>query len=713
MKKILLGILLITSINTFSQTINFVDPNFKQALLNHRRPVIDTNGNNEIEESEAQVIKALYLYEGNFGVPPITNISGIEKFTDVENIVLNGNSLTTADFSNNSKLKFLNLNNNNLTSVNLSQNYLLEELKLSNNNLTNVYLNNNTKLTYLEIISNNLSGINVSTLNNLTSLYLSDNKITSVDFSQNNKLEVLNISINRLRSLDVRNCSLFSLFFVNNPDIKTAFLKNQPFQTRHEWGATDQLSINGSVSFSGCPQLEFICIDQIYVQEAIDRKLQANHSDYTVSTDCNSAPPSCPIINFPDPNFKQALLNNSPVIDTDGDGEICIDEAEAAYLIIAPFKNISNTSGIEYFINVDGINLQANNIESIDLSRNTKLGNLQINGNRLTELNLDNNTRLNLLNFHHNNISEMVLGNHPQLRNVFGTNNKLTSFKVYNSPQLWNLQLDDNLLVNLDITGAPNLDNLTLTSNRLTEIDLSTNLELIGLQVDDNPLNKLDIKDNTKLNIIYARRTNIESINVTNCENVSKLFISDNPNLKEAYLSGEHDFYANLDAFTGTSRKIRLNGCPSLRFVCVNDVPFFNNIKVYINFTLGYLNANVTNSCLPTGPIIELPDLTNYFKLSPNPAVSYIKLTKKDSSVTATTATISTLTGVRVKTVNLQFTSDGGIGIIDFPPSIGNGNTLGAGIVSATINISDILPGTYVINVPSNKGILSGKFIKR
>ena len=59
------------------------------------------------------------------------------------------------------------------------------------------------------------------------------------------------------------------------------------------------------------------------------------------------------IIDFPDPNFKNALLDHVYVIDTNGDGEIQISEAEEynSVIFIAD-KNISDLTGLENFIRI-------------------------------------------------------------------------------------------------------------------------------------------------------------------------------------------------------------------------------------------------------------------------------------------------------------------------------------------------------------------------
>lgn len=120
------------------------------------------------------------------------------------------------------------------------------------------------------------------------------------------------------------------------------------------------------------------------------------------------------IINFPDTNFKNALLNNYPVIDTNNDGEIQISEANAATSLNISNKGITSLQGLEYFTNITTLKCQENNfpvldagflvnIESIDFSDNpnlvtVNLSNVEMIQGTFKANNLDNLTSLNLNN---------------------------------------------------------------------------------------------------------------------------------------------------------------------------------------------------------------------------------------------------------------------------------------------------------------------------
>ena len=75
------------------------------------------------------------------------------------------------------------------------------------------------------------------------------------------------------------------------------------------------------------------------------------------------------IVNIPDANFKNALLNHDPVIDTNNDGEISVAEAQGfTGEMEVDNKNISDLTGIEAFVNLKDLNCFDNQLTSLDIS---------------------------------------------------------------------------------------------------------------------------------------------------------------------------------------------------------------------------------------------------------------------------------------------------------------------------------------------------------
>jgi len=90
-------------------------------------------------------------------------------------------------------------------------------LYCSKNQLTSLDVSQNTALTTLYCYNNQLTGLDVSQNTALTTLYCLDNQLTGLDVSQNTALETLDCSANLLTSLDVsQNTALIDLICEEN-----------------------------------------------------------------------------------------------------------------------------------------------------------------------------------------------------------------------------------------------------------------------------------------------------------------------------------------------------------------------------------------------------------------------------------------------------------------------------------------------------------------
>ncbi len=223
----------------YAQVINIPDPNFKAALLaadgtnsiawdcpinNYLN--IDANNNDEIEQSEALAVCQLNIVGFN-----ISDLTGIEYFTN---------------------LKILGCSNNNLNVLDVSQLVNLQILTCDNNYITSLNLGS-------------LIGLKILTCKN--------NPITALDFSQNPLLERVYCNQNLLTSLDFgANPMFFELGCANNPNLSEINLKN---------GVAQQFPPNTIYNecWTGCPSLSRICADSFELSA-----LQTYLSDCGIAT---------------------------------------------------------------------------------------------------------------------------------------------------------------------------------------------------------------------------------------------------------------------------------------------------------------------------------------------------------------------------------------------------------------------------------------------
>ena len=169
MKKLYAVAFLLMSVMGWSQTINFPDANFKAKLLAANTSnstalnaslepiIIDTNGNGEIEVSEALLVHELTLNSSN-----IANLAGIENFANLFRLRCKYNQLTSLDVSALQGLFYLDCSYNSLTQLNFNGLQSLDELVCSHNALTVLNLEPLDALRLFDCAVNNITALNVS-----------------------------------------------------------------------------------------------------------------------------------------------------------------------------------------------------------------------------------------------------------------------------------------------------------------------------------------------------------------------------------------------------------------------------------------------------------------------------------------------------------------------------------------------------------------------
>jgi hypothetical protein len=203
MKKTLISTIFtaIAALSLNAQIVNIPDANFKAYLL--ADPNINTNADTEIQVSEAQAftgISASITINSDLG---ISDLTGIEAFTGLSQLIIRNNSITTLNLSNNSALLFLFCEGNQLTSIDVSNCPLLQDFWCNNNQLTSINLTNNSALVTFFCSGNQLSNLNLSNKTSLTQVLCNHNELTSLNVNNCTSLINLDCQKNYLTSLDI------------------------------------------------------------------------------------------------------------------------------------------------------------------------------------------------------------------------------------------------------------------------------------------------------------------------------------------------------------------------------------------------------------------------------------------------------------------------------------------------------------------------------
>lgn len=511
MKKILLVFnFVFLTFTCFSQNFSIPDPNFEQALidlnLDNTSPTDDIDGFMALNIASA--VTNLDISNKN-----ISSLSGIENFTNVEWLFANNNNLTEVDLSNNLSLIRLFLVGNDLTELDLSNNTDIERLGCNSNQLTTLILpTSNSSLTELECGMNELTTLDLSNSLLLEEISFQFNDLTSIDFSSNTQLKDIDGFNNLLTSINLDNCDLIEDINFRNNQITTLELEDRPqlLKINLEFNNLNTLTVknvrssawNFNITALNNPNLFCVAVSDPTESET---EWTSFDSQVSFSTDCSPS-----LINIPDPNFEQALIDLN--IDTDGviNGQMLESDALGVTDLDVNSYNISDLTGIEFFTDLEVLTAFNNNVSTVDLSQNVELTTIILALNNLTELDLSN---------------------HPDLISLSLNGNSIDNLDVSNNLLLTQLFVNENNLTELDVSMLSNLQNLGVAGNDIVELNISQNTNLTTLFCNDNNLVSLvvangnnvnftnfEAQDNTELSCIEVDDVAFSNTNWSNAE---------------------------------------------------------------------------------------------------------------------------------------------------------------------------------------------------
>lgn len=290
-KKMLLYIVLFSFQNIYSQIITFPDLNFKTRLLqstantgpvyfiasgsNGQNIAIDSNNNSEIEISEAQAVYRLTVQYA-----AITDLSGIEYFSNLIDLNCADNLLTSLDVSALSNLENFRCDRNDISYLNITGLTNLRTFWYGGNNLPSIDANNNPNIVHLGCDGNNITSLDVSGLPYLSFLVCGYNNINTLDLSNQNNLIHLSCPFNLLTELDISKMINYGSMQCNNNPLININMKNGHL---FDYQNLTQYNMN----FSNCPNLINICVDDFNINSIQTKVLNYGYTNCDVNTDCN------------------------------------------------------------------------------------------------------------------------------------------------------------------------------------------------------------------------------------------------------------------------------------------------------------------------------------------------------------------------------------------------------------------------------------------
>ncbi|GAA3762539.1 T9SS type A sorting domain-containing protein [Flavobacterium ginsengiterrae] len=562
------------------------DPRFRLELINLG---IDSGYfAGKVPTANISSVKTLDLSSKN-----ITDLTGIEDFTELTSLKCSNNKLSSIDISKNIALTTLDCSSNfKLNFLDVSKNINLKILYCIGLTLRDLNLKNNLKLTELDCRYNALTSLEIPHNPDFTYLNCSDNRLSQIDVSKNTKLTYFDCSNNKLLNLDVSNNPSLTTFYCNSNNLFNLNVKN---------GNNLRLSKR---NFIDNPNLTCINVD------AYSTSSWGPNKDPKAFYNSNCSGENIPYTLIPDPAFEQKLIDMG--IDTDGkNGKVITTNIASLKSLDVSSGNITDLTGIEDFTSLTYLDCGSNKISNIDLTENTVLTTLfcpkndfeglnlykntfltylDCNTNRLKGLTVYYLTALTYINLSNNDVLNLNLGFNTALTNLNCSYNKLTTLDITNNQALKTLNCDNNVLRTLDVSKNSALVTFICNNNNLERLEMTNNLALANFICNNNKLNFLDLTKNVKLNKFDCQYNELRYLNLKNGNNKNfDLTDSNFTNNTLACINVDDENYSNANWSNKKDAKtVYSSNCTTLGVE--NSV--FNKVVVYPNPTKGELNIN-------------------------------------------------------------------------------------------------------------------------
>jgi hypothetical protein len=414
------------------------------------------------------------------------------------------------------------------------------------------------------------------------------------------------------------------------------------------------------------------------------------------------------IINFPDANFKAKLLEPGVAfiymggfnyqIDVNGNGEIEVSEAQLVWALNVSNSNISDLTGISYFIGLKSLNCSNNLLTNLTISSPIALNTIIASYNALTsadlnfqlngtgDIKLDNNNLISFavppgyhdeVDLSHNQLTDLILDNtHMDYFNA--SYNNLSSLQVngVTGAYFW-AQLQHNQFTSLDLS-------------HFTSFDIDSSILMV--QGNDD-LESIAFGSSQPMKIYYsaANSTSFDLGNYSllpDCYGVHPaVYITSSPNLDHVVFKNgfnHHDITCNEgNIFQISGMDVTISNCPNLSYLCVDDgeIDFFQTRVTQLG-----LQSQVTVGSNCTSSVLDLETVAyrEQFTIYPIPAKNVLEIHSNDN----------------LEISNIEIYNQ--LGQI-VQKAIGN---------QQNIDVSQLARGSYYLKIKTKNGTSTKQFLK-
>lgn len=215
-----------------------------------------------------------------------------------------------------------------------------------------------------------------------------------------------------------------------------------------------------------------------------------------------------------DKALKTYIMTN---FDTNKDGEISKEEAEAVKTIVLKDSEIASIDGLEYFPNLEVADFSKHRLLKVDFSQCQRLKKLDVSqGAGLSSLVLPASLE-ELSVMQCSKLKKINLSVAPNLKNLYAS---YADFAVApdlsKNTKLEYISFAGSKFSTIDVSKNTELKTLSVGGEVFNSLDVTNNTKLTDLSV-TGKITKLDLTKNTQLENLSINNTQISEVDVTNC----------------------------------------------------------------------------------------------------------------------------------------------------------------------------------------------------
>ena len=284
------------------------------------------------------------------------------------------------------------------------------------------------------------------------------------------------------------------------------------------------------------------------------------------------------------PELKEAYLYND---DWKGEGHSGLTQLDFSArttnletLVIS--DNFITKIDLSHLVNLKKVSISCKNLSSLNLPASLKLtelaywGKTKFPGNladfpnltRLsirgveTPLDLSKNSKLKDLDCSYNGLTRLDVSVLPDLEKLVCDGNELISLDLSRNPRLKELECSNNKLPELDVSGLSDLEKLKCKWNAITSLDLSQTTKLVELDCSNNKLTSLDISRCPAIKDVRLGFNNLTEFNFshTKLENLNSRGAFKSSNLTFYDGNAIADYMIDCWVFTGAAEPKQIDG---------------------------------------------------------------------------------------------------------------------------------------------------------